>query len=387
MNKILIPKAGNSAFTMIYAKTGSRNEPKELKGISHFLEHMMFKGTRTKTAKQIAYSIEKYGADLNAWTDYELTAYWIKSANKYKKNAESILMDMLHNSFFPQRELDKERNVVLQEMNMYEDSPRSVASEAFQKELFDEADGLHLPIIGTKETLANIDRTKMLDYYHNKYKDLTFLQIGDVEDSIKIEENKNTRPPKLPLRKEIKGRNDKIIRKPGINQANIIVGNALQPFSTNNLDTIVLMDLLEGIMNDMSGRLFSKLREEHNLCYRIHFGMSIYSCGCPYWWVSLGLDKDKIDQAYDLIMEELKKPITSKELKYATTKKIGERSMRNDNLSSLAQAIAYLDLKNVDYTQYINNYEKLIETNKGNFKDFLTSINFENNVVAQVIPE
>ena len=133
MNKILISKKGNSTFTMIYAKVGSRSEPEDIKGISHFTEHLMFKGTKTKTAKEIAYSIEKYGVNLNAYTDNELTAYWIKSANRYKKDSEKILMDMLHNSTFPQEEIDKERNVIIQEMKMYEDNPRYLVGEVFYK--------------------------------------------------------------------------------------------------------------------------------------------------------------------------------------------------------------------------------------------------------------
>jgi predicted Zn-dependent peptidase len=280
MNKILIPKEGNSTFTMIYAKTGSRCEPANIKGISHFIEHTLFKGTKTRTAKQIAYDIEKYGAQLNAWTDYELTAYWIKSANKYKKDAEDILIDMLHNSFFPQKEIDKEREVILQEMKMYEDDPASAVSEIHQKALFEEADGLYLPIIGTKQSLANIDRSTLLDYYRTKYKDLTFVQIGDAAN-FRTDATKSLETPTVPATKNIVGRNDVIVKRSGISQANVIIGNIIKSYKSSNLDTIILTDLLEGVMNNMSGRLFSRLREENNLCYGVRFDMGIYSCGTP----------------------------------------------------------------------------------------------------------
>jgi predicted Zn-dependent peptidase len=387
MNKILIPKEGNSTFTMIYVKTGSRQEPNTIKGISHFIEHLMFKGTKTRTAKQIAYDIEKYGAQLNAWTDYELTAYWIKSANKYKKDAENILMDMLHNSYFPQVEIDKERNVILQEMKMYEDDPSSAVSEIHQKALFEESDGLYLPILGTIGSLANIDRSILLDYYRIRYKDLTFVQIGDVPD-YRIDDTKSLEGVSvLPATKNIIGRNDVIVKRPGISQANVIIGNVIKPYNSNNLDTVVLTDLLEGAMNSMSGRLFSKLREENNLCYNVYFDMVIYSCSTPNWYVSIGLDAENINKAYDLILDELTREITNEEIKYAVTKKIGEKAIQNDSLNYIANTIAYLDLKNVDYMEYLSNYENLAKAQAENLQEFVNAIDFKNNVVTQLIPE
>jgi predicted Zn-dependent peptidase len=386
MNKILIPKEGNSTFTMIYAKTGSRCEPANIKGISHFIEHTLFKGTKTRTAKQIAYDIEKYGAQLNAWTDYELTAYWIKSANKYKKDAEDILIDMLHNSFFPQKEIDKEREVILQEMKMYEDDPASAVSEIHQKALFEEADGLYLPIIGTKQSLANIDRSTLLDYYRTKYKDLTFVQIGDAAN-FRTDATKSLETPTVPATKNIVGRNDVIVKRSGISQANVIIGNIIKPYKSSNLDTIILTDLLEGVMNNMSGRLFSRLREENNLCYGVRFGMGIYSCGTPSWYVSIGLDAENINKAYDLILDELTREITQKEINYAVTKKIGEQAIQSESLNYMANIIAYSDLKNVDYMEYLNNYETLVKAQAGNLQEFVNAIDFKNNVVTQLIPE
>jgi predicted Zn-dependent peptidase len=386
MNKILIPKEGNSTFTMIYAKTGSRCEPENIKGISHFLEHLMFKGTRTKTAKEIAYSIERYGAQINAYTDYELTAYWIKSANKYKGKAEALLMDMLYNSFFPQVEIDKERNVILQEMKMYEDDPRSSVGEIFQKALYQETDGLYSSIIGTAQSLANINRTTLLDYYKNRYKDLTFLQIGEVEKDTSYNKSAGI-ATKVPNTKELRGRNDVIVKRAGINQANVIIGNTIRPIGKHSLDTIVLTDLLEGVMNDMSGRLFSKVREENNLCYRIYFSLGGYSCGTLNWGVSLGLNADQINKAYDLIMGELTKEISDTEIEYSISKKVGERAINNDTLNSLANYTAYLDLRGIDYKEYLFNYEKYAREQAKNLREFAKSINFTDNVVAQLIPE
>lgn len=386
MNKILIPKEGNSTLTMIYAKTGSRCEPNDIKGISHFLEHLFFKGTKTKTAKEISYSIEKYGAQFNACTDYEITAYWINSANEYKDKAKDLLMDMLYNSYFPQAEIDKERKVILQEMKMYEDDASSYVNDIFQQALYNETDGLYLPIIGTPESLANINRNTLLDYYKAYYNDLTFLQVGAVNEGL-LYGKRIQIPTKVPSIKNLKGRNDVIVTRPGISQANVVIGNILKPYNKSYLDTIILTDLLEGVMNSMSGRLFTRVREENNLCYRIYFGMGIYSCGSPSWSVSLGLDTEQINKAYDLIMEELTREISEEEIEYAVTKKIGEMAIRHDGVTSIANAIAYLDLKGVDYNEYIFNYEKHVREQAKNLREFAKSINFKDNVVAQLIPE
>ena len=386
MNKILIPKEGNSTFTMIYAKVGSRGEPDTIKGISHFLEHMMFKGTLTKNSRQIAYAIERYGADLNAFTDHEITAYWIKSANKYKEEAKEILLDMLTNSTFPQIELDKEREVIVQELKMYEDSPRAAVNEIFQKALFEPSSGLYLPIIGTLESLKNINREELCKYFKEYYNNLTLVQIGDVEKEI-IEIKNLNKFPLAPITKNLKGRNDTIVTRKAISQANIVIGNVIPPSNRNRLDTFVLTDLLEGIMNDMSGRLFSTIREKHNLCYRIRFGAGIYSCGLLAWWISIGLEASKIDSAYKLIMEELTKEITDEEINYAVTKKIGEMALKYDNTQIIGQTIAYLDLKGIDYKEYIFNYEKHAKEQAKYLKEFVKGISFTDNAVAQLIPE
>jgi len=123
MQTIRIPKKGNVTHSLIMARTGARFENPKYKGISHFVEHMLFKGTKKRTPKEIALDIEKYGGDLNAFTDWEITAYWASMANKYKNQSLDVLKDMIKNPIFPNKEIKKERQVILQELKMYGDSP------------------------------------------------------------------------------------------------------------------------------------------------------------------------------------------------------------------------------------------------------------------------
>lgn len=151
MQTIRIPKKGKTTVIMVIANIGSRFENTKYKGISHFVEHMCFKGTKDRTRKEIDLGIEKYGGILNAFTDTEITAYWAKIANEYQKEATNIIIDLASNPIFPEKEISKERKVILQELKMYEDSPEHYVDELFDKTLYKKSSGLYLPVIGTRQ--------------------------------------------------------------------------------------------------------------------------------------------------------------------------------------------------------------------------------------------
>ena len=137
----------------VWIGTGSRNETSDNNGISHFLEHMFFKGTKTKNAREIAESFDSIGGQVNAFTSKEYTCYYAKVLDNHAQFALEVLADMFFNSTFDEEELEKEKNVVYEEIKMYEDTPDDIVHDLLSKAIY-ENHSLGYPILGTEETLS-----------------------------------------------------------------------------------------------------------------------------------------------------------------------------------------------------------------------------------------
>ena len=148
-------------------KAGGINETVEEKGISHFIEHMLYKGTPTRNSKQIAEEIENNGGDLNGFTSEEVVAYWCKMPSKHLKVALDVLSDMVKNPLFDNGEFEKERKVIFEEIKMYHDNPRLYASDEIQKELYDGT--MKINLAGTFDTMNSITRDKMVEKIQRDY--------------------------------------------------------------------------------------------------------------------------------------------------------------------------------------------------------------------------
>lgn len=385
MNTIKIHRDGKATFVGVFHPIGAYYEDNRIKGISHFIEHMCFKGTKTRTHKEIDLAIERYGGDINAFTDWEITMYWARIANQYKDIAIDVITDLATNAIFPAKEIDKEREVIVQELKMYRDNPAYDVCNLSNEIYYPKASGFHYPIIGTEKSLKAINRAEMIKFYKEHYTTPTLIIVGDVEDSINMDSNIILRFPsvlieKNPKKKTIETRKD-------ISQANVLISADVVMPQRSQIEKVILLDLLSEIYSDMSGRLFSKVREENNLVYRIHFTASMYSNEVINWNVSLGLEKNKIDKAYDLIMKELTRPITKKELEIATTKAIGSQALRIESYSYLAETIAYALRSQADPAEYLFNYEKNIAQYRPQLQDFLRDMNFKKNILVGITPE
>ena len=153
----------------IWVGNGSRYEPAELNGISHFIEHMIFKGTEKRSARHIAIAIDALGGQANAFTDKECTCYYMKVLDSRLQTGISLLADMFLESRFAQEDIELERGVVLEEIDMYEDSPEDVAIDKLFEKCYD-GSALGRPILGTEETLAPITTETMHKYMHEYYR-------------------------------------------------------------------------------------------------------------------------------------------------------------------------------------------------------------------------
>lgn len=384
MQIIRIPKKGNITYNLVMVKTGARYEDSKYKGINHFIEHMCFKGTKKRNVKQIALDIEKYGGVLNAFTDWEITGYWSVIANKYKGKSLDVLKDMVKNPLFPNNEVKKERQVILQELKMYEDNPQDFVYDYLNTKLFNKHTGFYLPIVGTQNSLNKINRKELLKYHKKYYNEPIIIQVGDV---VAKENYKPNIVPEYTFEVNSKNLNKSFFQtRKDITQANILISNYIKP-TNSRLDNLIAICILKSLYNDMSGRLFTVIREKYNLVYHVNFSYNMYVDGGIQWYVELGLDTNKINKAYKLVIKELTRPISKKELDYTMTKIMGERERLLDMPSSLASITAYSIIRNIDYKQLIYHYKKHYKRIAKSINDYQRKFDFKKNILVGVNPE
>jgi len=310
----------------IAIKHGGIHEKENEKGISHFIEHMLYKGTPTRNSKQIATEIEKNGGELNGFTSEEVTAYWCKMPSIHTNIALRVLTDMVKNPLFDEKELEKERKVIFEEIKMRKDSPRIFIFDEIQSYLYKNPFGENL--IGTEENLMKIDKKRITEKFKEIYtpNNMIICVVGNysMEKIIKwAEENFKQKNKKIKQLKIKKINNSKIIKRKGIDQANMVIAFHL-PLAKDkkNYAAQVLMTLMgEG----MSSRLFTEIREKKNLAYAIKADTNInkdFSYGIIY----AGTTPEKTKICKKLILEEFEKVsknLTEKELEETKNQMIG----------------------------------------------------------------
>ena len=158
----------NSVSIGVLVNNGSVKERDDLNGISHFIEHMLFKGTTNRSAKELAESIDDVGGQINAFTGTEYTCFYVRVLDKHLPIAIDVLSDMFNNSTFNEKDIEKEKSVIFEEINMYLDSPEDIVYDILSETMFENT-SLALPILGTYETVSNLNRDTVLDYYKKHY--------------------------------------------------------------------------------------------------------------------------------------------------------------------------------------------------------------------------
>lgn len=310
-----------SAAIGVWIKTGSRNETPELNGVSHFLEHMFFKGTTTRNAREIAESFDSIGGQVNAFTSKEYTCYYAKVMDNHASYALEILADMFFNSTFDEEELKKEKNVVYEEIKMYEDTPDDIVHDLLSKAVY-ENHPLGYPILGTESTLETFNSETLKKYVHDMYTpDKVVVSIAGNVDEKLIQEVESYfgsyqgGEERLELVKPAFHEN-RITRKKETEQAHLCLGfKGLEIGNDKTYSLITLNNILGG---SMSSRLFQDVREQRGLAY------SVYSYHSSYQDTGLvtvygGTGTSQLDSLYETIQETLdtlkKDGITEKELR------------------------------------------------------------------------
>ncbi len=299
-----------SCFVMLAA--GSRYETRESSGIAHFAEHMFFKGTeRRPTARDIAGEVDAIGGEFNAFTGKEYTGYYVKCAAEHRDVALDVIVDMLRNSKFDGEEIDREKGVIVEEMNMYFDTPRDFVDGVYEELVYGDHP-LGWDIIGRKETVQGATRGTFLDYVGHWYKPSRMVvgiggRVGDglgdrIEELLGDLEDGPTGSP-LPAPESSNGSRVKVHTKQS-DQAHICLGVRSRPIV--DPDRYVLMVLSTVLGGGMSSRLFTEVRERRGLAYYVFATNHSYTdAGSLY--AQAGVDIERIDDAVGTIAAELKK--------------------------------------------------------------------------------
>ncbi|PIP17743.1 MAG: hypothetical protein COX43_02635 [Parcubacteria group bacterium CG23_combo_of_CG06-09_8_20_14_all_35_9] len=354
---ITIPLHETKAVTvLVLFKVGSRYEKKDINGASHFIEHMMFKGTKKRPNTQvISRELDGVGAEYNAFTGKDHTGYYIKINYEKIELALDILSDMLFNSNFLSEEIEKEKGVILEEINMYEDNPLIHIEDLYEETLY-QGNSLACRISGSKETVSEITRQKLLNYKNTFYKgDNIVIGVAGKIDEKKVVKFIENYFKNIPFKKRKTGGFKKFSlrqQKSRISlefketeQAQIALGFPAYSYFHPDIYALQLLSVILG--GNMSSRLFTQVRGKRGLAYFIKSDIDIYE-DTGALSVYAGLDKIRINEALKIILKELKrvtlKEVGLSELKRAKEFLKGHTVLALEDSSFLAQWFAKQEL-------------------------------------------
>ena len=294
----------------VWINAGSRIEDEEISGVSHFIEHMLFKGTRNRTSKQIASEIDNLGGQINAFTSKECTCYYVKLLDSHIDIGIDVLSDMILNSKFNEYDLDKERSVIIEELKMYEDSPEDLAYDLLTENIY-KNDPLGMNIIGTEESLNRLNREKLLDYFNKYYVpnnsviaisgNFNFDEIiNKIEEKFKVWKKRD-------VNVDIKKAEFKscfLTKNKDIEQVNLAMSLEAVPIeSDKEVYALAVINTVFG--GSISSRLFQKIREEKGLVYSIYSSQSLYR-KCGELGIFASMSNEHLKEVYESIIEEIK---------------------------------------------------------------------------------
>ncbi len=341
-----------SATLGFFYRVGSRNEPNELNGISHFIEHAVFKGTSNRTALEIAIEQDRLGGNLEAFTTHEETGFAIKVIDDQLEPAFELLADMMSDPVFDQKELKSEQRVIIEELKMVEDSPEEYLSELFSAAFFP-VHPLGLNIAGTAKSVKTVDHAETMGYFSRAFTpaNLIITAAGNVEHrrivslakrafrSAKYQKPKTKSPkPKPAAPILIKQRKD-------IEQAHLIIAT---PFPGGRDKKRYAADLLANILGGgMSSRLWQKIREERGLAYNVGAAAIMFN-DCGYFTVFAGTSPHQTGEVVDISIAELRNVVndgvTEQELDLSKRQAVASVLLSLEDSAARATALAQSEM-------------------------------------------
>lgn len=331
-----------------WVKCGPKNETDKVNGVSHFIEHLLFKGTKKRTALQISRDIENVGGQVNAFTSREYTCFYVKTLNKHWKTGIDILSDMLLNSLFDKKEFEKERQVVLQEIMMVDDTPDELVHDLITEKLM-AGRPLARPILGTEKTIKEITHAEVIEYFKANYGGSNMIVSaagGGIKhkaftDAISKSLKKVTTDVTTTTAETKEASSKSIVLKRPLEQVHFCI--ASEVCSVVDKDRYPLYILSTILGGGMSSRLFQEIREKRGLAYSVFSYLNFYK-DCGLTSIYCGTGAKDFEKVFDLINKEIKKirigNVTTVEIKNAKEQIKGGILMGLDNNESKMTKLA-----------------------------------------------
>ena len=338
----------------VWLARGSRHENDKESGIAHFVEHMLFKGTGTRTAEEIAQAVDSIGGQLDAFTAKEYASYYVKVLDEHLPLAVDILSDIVLRPAFHEIDIEREKKVILEEIKMVEDTPDDLVHELFTQSFW-EGHPLGRPILGTKESVEAINQRRLRDHFNGAYaaENVIISAAGNLEH-VQLREALEKAFGPMPPR----ARNGAdapphvvpkvVIRSKDLEQSHVCLGTSSYPQNHADRYASYVMNTMLG--GSMSSRLFQNIREKRGLAYSVFSGINAYR-DAGYLTVYAGCANEAVGEVIDLVVEEMKlikqTPVSDSELRRAKDHLKGSVMLSLENTSSrmshLARQEIYFD--------------------------------------------
>lgn len=325
---------------------GGAYEESNIKGVAHFIEHLLFTGTKTRTHEDISREIEKKGGELNAFTSHEMTSFHFKIPSIHFYSGLNILTDMLNNPLFDEEKFEKEKKIILEEIKMYHDSPQRHVLEMLEENLYEKPFGEK--VIGSEKTINALKRDFVANFFSNNYSPSNYIVsiVGNADfEEICNYLEKNFKNKKIKMKSiEIKSKNAETKEeRADIDQAHLAMGMHAPLRNTKEFDVLTVLDAY--LADGMSSKLFLEIREKKGLAYTVR-SMLNSEKNYSYYSIYVGTKKENLEQVKKLIFEEFSKVeyMNEKDLKEAKERVIGLKAINSEESLSVMNELLFYEL-------------------------------------------
>ena len=375
----------------VWNEVGSRDEHEEINGTAHFLEHMAFKGTKSKTAKEIAEKIENVGGFINAYTSQETTAYFVKLLGNDLDIGIDVITDNLQNSTFDEKELERERGVILQEIGMYLDDPGQMVGDYWQRTAFPNQPIGRL-ILGKKEIIQSIKREKIVDFMKNNYNPYKMVvsAAGKIDHEKFVEKISNSMKnlpngtPKDRINASYVGGEYREDKK--LEQVHLVMGFEGLDYHSDDFHALQIYSAIMGAGG--SSRLFQEIREKRGLVYSIYAGIDSFADSGTFQVVA-GTGKNEIKELLPVLCDELinsPKNLSTEEIEKSKAQLKASTLMSIESTRTNAVVGAYQLIRYGKLIDIKERIEKINNVTKNSIEKVAEKILSSNPTVASIGP-